>query len=412
MTGDKCSYNRMNANQALKSCDMTLKTQSIKKQWTLLAVLTAGHFIMDCFPGMLHTLLPRIQRDFGFTHSAGATLLMVFLIASNGIQIVIGRLRPDKTAPRFLYLGFFCSLFLGGFLLLPAQVSSFWPAIVVLFICGAGIGMTHPEFLRSVHTLKSISSAVGTSIFMAGGVAGFAFGGWASTIMVEQSGFSSIWYFCVAAVVVGIALALMRVQLAREESPAAASPNLPKKAVSFWPVFLMAVLGGTSSSILVWAVPQTLDKMHFQLSFGGLSVMLFSLAGGLGGILVSRWAARTGELKMCFWMLTAGLPFAFAYPAFVHQRWACGLITAAGLLCYGAYPLMVSFTRQAGGKNLGSRMGWIVGGTWLIACMVPRLLAPAADTLGFKMILTIAPLGYLAAACLAGYLLVQSKGKD
>ncbi len=390
---------------------MTLKTQPIKKQWTLLAVLTAGHFIMDCFPGMLHTLLPRIQRDFGLTHSAGASLLMVFLIASNGIQVLIGHFRPGKTNPLFLYLGFFFALFIGGFLLLPAQASSFWPAVIVLSICGAGVGMTHPEFLRSVHTLKSISSAVSTSIFMAGGVAGFAFGGWASTLMVEQYGFASIWYFCAAAVIVGAALAMMRVQLAREESHPVCPTSRPKPSVSFWPVFLMAVLGGTSSSVLVWAVPQTLDKMHFPLSFGGLSVMLFSLAGGLGGILVSRWAARTGELKVCFWMLTAGLPFAFAYPAAVHHRWACGLITAAGLLCYGAYPLMVSFTRQAGGKNLGSRMGWIVGGTWLIACMVPRMLAPAANSLGFKMILTIAPTGYLAAACLAGYLLVQSKGK-
>lgn len=395
----------------MKKDDMSIETSGVKsRQWTLLAALTAGHFVVDCFPGTMHTILPKVQSDFAFNLSSGASLLMYFLLAANGIQVVIGHLRPEKTRPLFLYIGLACSLCLGAFIMLPRQASSFWPAVAILFICGAGVGMSHPEFMRAVHTLDGISSAVSTSIFMAGGVGGFAFGGWAATAMVQRWGFEMLWLFCIMSIVVMVILWALRVQLACEGDHAARK-DAPIGQVSFWPVFVMAVLGGCSSSVVVWAVPQALAQFGFELNFGGYSVMLFSLAGGIGGIVVSRLAARKGELITCLWMLLAGIPFGFLYAEAVTHRWASWLIALLGLLCYGAYPLMVSMARQAGGANLGQRMGFIIGGTWLITSFVPRLLAPVAERWGLKVILLAAPLGYLAAATLAGYLWIQIKRK-
>jgi FSR family fosmidomycin resistance protein-like MFS transporter len=388
---------------------MNDSSQTISRQWVVLLALTAGHFIVDCFPGMMHTLLPEVQRDFGFTLSSGASLLTVFLIGSNAIQVLIGHLRPDKTRPLFMYMGLLCSMCIGIFVLLPRTSGAFWPAAVILLICGSGVGMTHPEFLRSVHTLDGISSAVSTSVFMGGGVAGFAFGGWTATVLVQRWGFPTLWYFCGAAVVIGIVLASLRVRLAEEKQPIDDTNAQGGAAVPFWPLFIMTALGGSSSSVLVWAVPQTLDKMGFALTFGGFSVMLFSLAGGLGGILMSRWAARKGELITCLGMLAVGVPFGFFYSAATQYRWGAVLLGLTGLLCYGAYPLMVSMARQAEGGNLGRRMGLIVGGTWLIASFVPRLLAPVAQKIGLHPILMIAPLGYLAAAALAAYLWLKIK---
>ena len=132
--------------------------------------------------------------------------------------------------------------------------------------------------------------------------------------------------------------------------------------------------------------------------------MLFSLAGGFGGILVSRRAALKGELSICIWMLAAGFPFGLLYPFAITHQWAAGLIAVTGFLCYGAYPLMVSMARQCRGGNLGGRMGLIVGGTWLIAGFMPRLMAPIAQKISLKFVLFLAPLGYLVAAVMCWYL--------
>jgi FSR family fosmidomycin resistance protein-like MFS transporter len=381
----------------------------ISRQWVILLALTAGHFVVDCFPGTMHTLLPEVQKDFHFNLSSGASLLMYFLFAANGIQVVMGHLRPDKTRPLFLYIGLACSLCLSGLILLPPTQSSFWPLVAMLFVCGMGVGMTHPEFLRSVHTLDKISSAVSTSVFMSGGVAGFAFGGWAATALVQKWGFSTLWSFCVILIVTGLILLSLRVRLSQESSDSDTAPVPLGRVIPFWPLYIMTVVAGSASSVLVWAIPQAIDKAGFELTFGGFSVMLFSLAGGVGGMLISRRAARQGELKICIWMLAAGVPFGLLYPGLITHRWSAALITIAGLLCYGAYPLMVSMARQSRGGNLGKRMGLIVGGTWLIAGFMPRLLAPVAQKTSLNFVLFLAPLGYLIAAGMCWHLWTRMK---
>jgi FSR family fosmidomycin resistance protein-like MFS transporter len=388
---------------------ITGSNPTISRQWVILLALTAGHFVVDCFPGTMHTLLPEVQKDFHFNLSSGASLLMYFLLGGNAIQVFIGHLRADKTRPLFLYLGLVCSLFLSGLILLPRTQNSFWPMVAMLFVCGLGVGMTHPEFLRSVHTLNKISSAVSTSVFMAGGVTGFAFGGWVATALVQRWGFSMLWYFCVMSIVIGLILLSLRVRLSQESPDSDAAPVSSVQTVPFWPLYITTVVAGSASSVLVWAIPQAIDKAGFELTFGGFSVMLFSLAGGVGGMLISRRAARQGELKMCIWMLAAGVPFGFLYPGLITHHWSAVLIAVTGLLCYGAYPLMVSMARQSRGGNLGRRMGLIVGGTWLIAGFMPRLLAPVAQKTSLNFVLLLAPLGYLIAAGMCWYLWMKMK---
>lgn len=117
-------------------------------------------------------------------------------------------------------------------------------------------------------------------------------------------------------------------------------------------------------------------------------------------MLASRYAARRGELLVCGLMLAAGLPAAVWYAIWVERGWSIWFLGLSGLLCYGAYPIMVSMARQSRGGNLGSRMGLMVGGTWLVASFVPMLLGPLAQVVGFRVILAFAPAGYAASAVL------------
>jgi MFS family permease len=373
-----------------------------RKQWGQLIVLTAVHFVMDAFPGLMHTVLPAFQASFHLSVAAGGILLTAFLVSTNGIQVVIGHLRPERERPLFLYAGIVlaCSILLFRFVSSEAMPLLWLSLISVL--CGAGIGMTHPEALKAVHRLDRISSAVSSSIFMAGGVIGFAVGGWGSTYLFKAQGVGALTPFCIASLVtLGLTLAFgIRLAVEREEA-ARRTAGVAEESLSFWLIMTIATLSACSVQILMWIIPQRLSEIGSDLTVGGLAVSLFSVAGGIGGMVLARTASRLGEIKLIEWMLAIGAPFTVAYLILMRHTWAVWLLFVGGFFCYGAYPLMISAARHSKGPSLGRRMGLIVGGIWLIACVLPMLLGPAAHRFGTGPILFCVPVGFVLAWAMA-----------
>jgi MFS transporter, FSR family, fosmidomycin resistance protein len=375
-------------------------------QWKPLIVLTAAHFVLDMFPGMMHTVLPALQTSFGLSVASGAVLLTMFLVASNAIQVVIGHMRPDREKPLFLYAGMVltCSILLFG-LVGKGAGALVWLSLISL-AAGAGVGMSHPEGLRAVHRLEGISPAVSSSVFMGGGVFGFAFGGLGGTYLFEHYGMTGLIPFCGLSLIVLCAMWVVRIRLAVEKPETAAAKADPAvKEISFGAILGMAVLAMGSVQVLMWIVPQHISRMGAELTLGGKTVSLFTLAGGIGGMLWARTAHRRGELKTIITMLAIGLPFVVLYLLLLSAGpVSLAAFAAGGFFCFGAYPIMVSLARRSRGPNLGRRMGLVVGGIWLAACILPMLLGPVAkQPWGTSAILYTTPAGFAAALALAIY---------
>lgn len=387
---------------------MLTSAQSVtdKNQWKPLIVLTAAHFVLDMFPGMMHTVLPALQKSFGLSVASGAVLLTIFLIASNAIQVLIGHMRSDREKPLFLYLGIVltCSILLFGVVGKGAG-ALVWLSLIAL-AAGAGVGMSHPEGLRAVHRLDGISSAVSSSVFMGGGVFGFAFGGLGGTYLFEHYGIMGLIPFCGLSLVVLISMWIVRIRLAVEKpESSAAKPDAPVREIGFGAILGMAVLAMGSVQVLMWIVPQHISRIGAELTLGGKTVSLFTLAGGVGGMLWARTAHRRGELNTIIRMLAMGVPFVGLYLGLLHMGPVSLVpLAAGGFFCYGAYPIMVSLARRSRGPNLGRRMGLVVGGIWLAACVLPMLLGPIAkQPWGTTAILYSTPAGFTAAMLLAVY---------
>lgn len=400
------------------------KTESYRGQWGQLIVLTGAHFVLDMYPGMMHTVLPALQDSFGLSVAAGAVLLTVFLVAANAIQVLLGHLRPDKEKPLLLYAG----VVLTNSILLFGLVSTGAGALVWLSLialaAGAGVGIAHPEGLRAVHRLEGISAAVSSSVFMGGGVFGFAFGGVVSTYLYERYEVMGLVPLCGLSVAVLVAMVMSGVKLAVEREPDCAADNKPPPPcgvlalgrgrafhgrdahatgeASFWGIFAVATLTACSVQVLLWIVPQHISGIGAELTQGGRTVSLFSLAGGAGGILWARKAAARGELRTIITMLGIGLVFVVLYLMVLGRGvLATATLAAGGFFAFGAYPLMVGLARKCEGPNLGRRMGLIVGGIWLAACILPMLLGPLAQRWGTGWILYSVPGGFAGALLLA-----------
>lgn len=373
-----------------------------RKQWAQLLALTSAHFVADMFPGFMHPLMPAFQQLFKLSAAGGSALLTIFLIAANGIQVLIGHIRPEEDKPLLLYGGLLLVCAVALFAAVPpGGMALLWLSLIAV-VSGVGVGMMHPEMLKAIHRLDKISSAASSTVFMAGGVIGFAVSGWVSTHLFEQWGIRSLYPFCAAALVLLLVLPGFKIRLAVErDEPAKKAAHRQTTPVSFWMIMTIATLGACSAQVISWIVPFRIKELGLDLTFGGEAVSLYSLAGGIGGMVFSVFVRRFGELRLIRWMLAAGIPFIIAYLIFLPEQWSPLLIFAGGFFCFGAYPLMVSAARHSEGPNLGRRMGFIVGGIWLAACLLPMLLGWIIDVFGTVPILFCIPIGFLLSLMLA-----------
>lgn len=392
---------------------MTEKNQKLAVQWAQLLSLTCVHFLADVFPGMMHSILPAVQAEFGLSIVLGGVFLGAFNFSSNWMQVLTGHMRADKTKPMFMYIGLMFAVAICLLAILPKDVGAFPLMMVLALISGAGVAIIHPEALRALHSLDRISPAMSTAVFMVGGILGFALGGKYSTdLVVYFGGVRGLFPLAMCPVFCIITLVFLKVHLAVEKDDDSSDKESAAGRLSFWPVMVMATLAGISSSVVVWIAPQKLSQAGLELTFGGYSVMMFSLGGGLGAFFWAAIASKFGDLLCSLIALVTGIPLMVAYAILIEYESAVWLFFAGSFCAFGSYPLVVSIARGTTGPKLGQRMALIVGGSWGIACLFPIILAPAAQRFGVDIIMLLSPIGYVLACFAVVFIMIKIKSVD
>ena len=361
-----------------------------------LFVLAGVHFLIDMFASMLPAILPAIRDEFSLSLSLGGLVLVVMLMASNGIQPLIGHLRANKRRPLFLHLGLILAVSICLLGALPRGSSAFSLIILLAVVSGCGIAIVHPEGLRAVHRLKRLPPAVSTAVFMAGGFLGYASGGAVSAYLVSRFGLQGLYPLALCPLIGIIMVIFLRVRLAVEhKSSNRKKDGAPQNRLPFWLIMTMAIPAAVSTTVLANLLPTVLNELGFELTFGGFSATMFGLGGAIGSFVWANIARKKDELKCSIAALFLVIPFIVIYLIFISNRSAIWLLFGAGFCAIAAYILMITISRHAAGLSLGQRMGFMVGGTWALANIVFMALLPAAEHLGTNFILKFTPLGYL-----------------
>jgi FSR family fosmidomycin resistance protein-like MFS transporter len=361
-----------------------------------LLVLAGVHFLIDMFASMLPAILPAIRDEFSLSLSLGGLVLVVMLMAGNGIQPLIGHLRANKRRPLFLHLGLILAVSICLLGALPRGSSAFSLIILLAVVSGCGIAIVHPEGLRAVHRLKHLPHAVSTAVFMAGGFLGYASGGAVSAYLVSRFGLQGLYPLALCPLIGIIMVIFLRVRLAVEhKSSNRKKDGAPQNRLPFWLIMTMAIPAAVSTTVLANLLPTVLNELGFELTFGGFSATMFGLGGAIGSFVWANIARKKDELKCSIAALFLVIPFIVIYLIFISNRSAIWLLFGAGFCAIAAYILMITISRHAAGLSLGQRMGFMVGGTWALANIVFMALLPAAEHLGSNFILKFTPLGYL-----------------
>ena len=379
-------------------------------QWVQLAVLSGVHFLVDMFGNVLPALLPVICDDFQITLAMGGFVLASLPLASNGIQILTGHLRPDKTTPLFLHLGVILSASMCLMALAPRSLAGIVLVVVLGIISGSGVGVAHPEGLRAIHTLDRIRPSLSTALFMTAGFFGFASGGAISAWLVASYGLPGLYPLIPLLVLGVVTMRLSRVRLAVEhDMPNGNGQAIPVSAgmLPFWKVWSIGLPAAISATAIQQLTPTYLHELGFDLKFGGFSTAMFGWGGAIGPFLWTIIAHRTGDLSASIWAFLLSTPFLVLYLMFADHAGAAWLLFGVGFSSMSAYILTVTLARQSRGFNLGQRMALIVGGTWGIASLALLVVAPLADWVGTGLILKFTPIGYVASALWAFLVLRQ-----
>jgi FSR family fosmidomycin resistance protein-like MFS transporter len=364
-----------------------------------LLVLSAVHFFIDMFAGMLPPLLPAIREEFALSLSLGGLLVIALNMTSNGIQVLTGHTRARKRVPLFLHIGLILGAGICLLGLLPRTGYVFVPLFALALVSGCGVAVVHPEALRAVHHLRRIPSAVSTAVFMAGGFLGYASSGAVSTVLVSRFGLRGL-YPLVLCPAVGVLLVIfLRIRLAIDPTLGNTNKRLVSdKRLPFWFIFAMAMPAAVSTIILASLLPTVLNELGFGLTFGGFSATMFGLGGAVGCFVWAALAHKKGELRCSIIALFLTVPFLVIYLIFIDKAAAIWMVSGAGFCSISAYTLMITLARHTSGPNLGRRMGFMVGGTWALANIVFLALLPVIEHLGADFILKFTPVGFVLSA--------------
>jgi FSR family fosmidomycin resistance protein-like MFS transporter len=384
--------------------------RSLRVQWVQLIVLSAAHFLLDMFGNVLPSILPVIRQEFAMSLSVAGVILASLILTSNGVQVLTGQMRPEKSRPLFLHIGLLMATGICLIALVPRTAAGV-PLLVGLgVLTGTGIAIAHPEGLRAVLTLDRIAPTLSTAVFMTSGFLGFASGGAVSASLVTAFGLSGLLPLMLCPLLGVAAIWATRVCLAVEGGDAGASATTAPstgRSVPFWKVLAIGVPSAVSTNVILLLTPTYLNSLGFDLTFGGFSTAMYGWGGAIGPFVWAAVARRKGDLPSSVWAFTLALPFAVLYLVFVHYKAAAFLLFGTGFSAMAGYILTITLAREARGLNLGHRMAFIVGGTWGMATLVFLPLSILADHIGTGVVLKLTPAGYLLSGVFAFSLLRQ-----
>lgn len=259
---------------------------------TVVAVITASHFVNDNFTSLLSPLGPAIAAKFGVTLAETGVLVALLSLVGSVSQPIFGML-GDRVDRRWLAAAGPVLAAIG--MTLMGYAPTFLALGMLIVLGGIGSAVFHPSGAAFVAANSNIEKrGLYASIFSAGGTAGLALGPLTANALGLQG---IIWLMPLGLLMGFISFAL---------TPSS-NPGL-KKAVG-WRDYVDTFSGPIRT---LWGISVlrslstvtygTLIPFQFQGKESGLVIAItlavFSLASALGGIVGGQISDRVGRTKV------------------------------------------------------------------------------------------------------------------
>ncbi len=350
--------------------------------WLALALT---HSIVDMVGGMLPSALPNLMAKFDTQLLGGTSILLVFALGANGGQLLVGIAANKWRAPRCLIVMapiLTCApLFMGW---IDSYVTLCW----LLLAGGFALAIYHPMGLTEVQRLRSLPRGLGVSIFLSAGFCGWACGSYLSAWIIETHGPKWLWMPIVPGAVLGaILLVLQRASIKRTGETHARRPPQQHRPTgySFAAVWAIALPIAMTSTALIKLMPTYLHQKHGTVLPGGKANMVFGLACAAGGLFFGWLSDHIRRGYACAAALAMGTVGIGAF--FLIEDASLAWFGLGGFGIGSSFPVLVSMSHEARGRESNLRNGMIIGGVWGTAALLLLVVARAADVWGLSRVL-------------------------
>jgi hypothetical protein len=354
---------------------------------SLLAVLTAGHFVMDLYTGLVPVLLRSLAAEFDRPLGELMKWYGFWLLFLNLMQPVVGFVSRWVGTRTMLLVA---PVLATSVALMGVGGTFVWTAVAV-FAGFAGIAAFHPHGLMAAHDVSGEKEHLGVPIFLSAGYFGQASGSQVAGLWVSAWGFAGFWFLALPGLLLSVLFGLLGIgrkpprpeDVSDEEAAAAETARREEEERTdaavphFVWVFLIAACIATAHTLVMSMLPAHIqDGVMFGLErglpLGGTSLLLIGLIGTLGAALV--WGPVSGRIPPfllvgcgCLLAMPCLLRLTLAETALDVYLWSVLAGTFGGPAFFA---VVATVGRRARGFTRALRAGLVIGGAWGVGAMV------------------------------------------
>ena len=365
-------------------------------------VLTVGHFTVDFYAGFIPVLVPVLQRAMGFTLTEAAILVSAFSLSTSFSQTFFGVLFDRWHSVRLVaFAPMLAAVTLSCIGIMPTYIS----LIFLVIAGGLSIAAFHPYGAALAALESGPRHSVGMSIFVTGGTIGVAAGALVASALVNWGGLSATLY----AVGFGCLVAfLIRRNIDGRPMPHEGKSQKEEALPTGYGLLMSLGIMSMIRAIVILGfqtfVPLYLTEIGTALPTVGLTLFVFGLAGGIGGLTGGYWAERIGEKGVLFASFLIPIPLFLGYLLLGTSVAGIACFGLGGYFIFTGVPILIAISQRSFPRRVGTISSIVMGVSWGMAAVSITPAGMFAERFGLYSLLWI--LGLIGFAGFAAVLLL------
>ena len=348
--------------------------------------LSAGHFLIDAYAGMLGAFLPFLHDKLNLSLSQAGILGGALVFSSSLMQPLYGYLADRLRHKVFAALGpavagiFICSLGLAP---------SFNSLLLLVMLGGVGIASFHPQGAAVTAQVGTRRRGYHMAVFITGGMVGYSVGPVYITSVITLAGLENSYWAALPGVLMSAYLLVYGPSLQKvgeHVGPIRLRERLKEKRRPLLIHYSLVVIRSINHLVFVAFLPLYLTMRGHSKMEAALSLTLFLLAGAItglwGGILADRFG---GKLVIAISMIGYA-PLALAF-LLTTGPLSIVLCTLAGAFLLFANPVNVVMAQRLIPESASTVSALMMGFAWGVGGFIIPLIGILSDIFGLQTIL-------------------------
>ncbi len=346
-----------------------------------LALLTAGHFVVDAYSSAYAPMLALLRERLGLTYAQVGVGAALFSFSASFMQPVYGFLSDRINSSIIIVMAPAVAAI--GIAAVP--VVGTYPAILVsLFIAGIGVAAFHPQGASQAADALSHRPSLAMALFIGGGNIGFALGPALVTASYAFWGWGGLWRIGIPGIIASLLLAPTAPTPAQQPHHERGSVREALRArwKPLLTMYAFVVVRGIVQLIFVTFLPLYLIDSGMSNIRVGVALSAFLATGSIGSLAGGVLAERVGERAIIRLSMAGSLPLFLG--AFMLESLAARLavLSAAFFVLLLSNPLTIVLAHSWVPKHRSTVSALLMGFAWGIGGMLAPLFGSVADIYG------------------------------